>query len=133
MSENTHRQLKAMWTVYLVGLRSPCNFGKQETMVLFQQFLCSIISKTRKKNYQRFQTVDLLNTFWDPLTYNVAKGQYLGVLGVEMSSTILDSGTILGQVLLIMLQKFFIIFKCFSMIYKMQDSFFYNLAECNFW
>lgn len=30
--------------------------------------------QNQKKNYQRFQTVDLLNTFWDPLTYNVAKG-----------------------------------------------------------
>lgn len=60
-------------------------------MLLFQCFLCSMITKTGEKNSQRISYNESLNMLWSLPTCNVAQVCPTGVLGVEILSTILDS------------------------------------------
>lgn len=60
-------------------------------MLLLQCFLCSTITETGGKNYQRISHNESLNMLWSLPTCIVAQVYPTGVLGVEILSTILDS------------------------------------------
>lgn len=121
------------WVGFIVIMQS---WRRQEATLLFQHFLCSIITKTRKKKPQRIsdnRTPEYL------LARNAAKGECRGFLGIEVPSTILNSCIswtwtvdnaqgIVHNFLTFTLSSEFSLGTC-----EMQESFFCIFSEWNFW